>query len=189
MIRRIVRRADEAADRPLCYRAYPPLGVVLPILLVVAVPVALSVAWLLDFTGGPYNWQSALTGILLVVLLNEIPRRKVMLSADGRLTITGIGRRVDVDARRLTAIRVTGRARKGFVGAVFVWDGGRFRLWPSMRRHPDPAPWYLKGRRPESVSEDFRDLVYRLCLANPGMTIEGVAPPADALPRPPVRHW
>lgn len=60
-------------------------------------------------------------------------------------------------------------------------------MWPAMTYVADPRHKTREGR--PYTSDDFRDLVYRLHLINPAMTIRGVSPPAGAgpatAPRPP----
>ncbi|RFS85475.1 hypothetical protein D0T12_10590 [Actinomadura spongiicola] len=158
------------------YRAFLPHGVALTVAF--AVVSALVPLWLLALDSrlpdGLLIFASTLVGSAVGVL----PAQRVVLSTDGRLRITGFGQRFDVDARRLTAITVSRRARAGFGFAVVHWDGGRRRLWQSMKYLPRQPTGFGRwfGRGP--VAEDFRSLVYRLYLSNPSMTVEGVRPPA-----------
>lgn len=115
-----------------------------------------------------------------------LPSRTI--SIDGRLTVTGLGQHIDVDAGRLTEINVSAFARWGFGLARFHWPGGGFWMWQRLAYLPNPRRRFSESGASQNVSESFRDLVYRLHLINPAMRIHGVAPPPWALRNPTPNH-
>ncbi|GAA1861235.1 hypothetical protein GCM10009736_30550 [Actinomadura bangladeshensis] len=177
------------AGSSLHYQASPPAGLgFLALLLAMGILVALA-SPALD-AGLPTFWltfAAALTG----ALVTSVPERRVVLTDRGRLLITGFGQHVDIHAGRITAISVSRRARTGFGSAAVHWDGGRFRMWPTMKYTPVPrSRWSLKHVSGHG-GKDFGDLVYRLRAHNPALVIEGVAPPPWAVPPPipPYPPW
>ncbi|MEU8342555.1 hypothetical protein AB0C74_12740 [Spirillospora sp. NPDC048832] len=183
MARGVSRRSGQAPGYALNYECAPPRGLTfLALALVIGVLCAL-VSPAMD-AGVPTFWlttASALAG----ALVSSGPARRAALTDRGRLVVTGFGQRVDVDARGITAVTVSRWARLGFAPAVVHWTGGRFPIWRSMRYTPEPrrsrwSPLHVTGHG----GKDFGDLVYRLRLCNPALVVEGVRPPAWALPPP-----
>ncbi|MFI0352528.1 hypothetical protein [Actinomadura sp. 9N407] len=184
--------SDGAGRVSLHYRAYLPTGIT--VIIVVVAASALFPLYLLALDAGTLVYLAHMVvGVVPAVVVNLLLARDVVLSDDGRLTVTGLGQRIDVDVRCFTDIGASAGARAGFALARVRWDGGGFRMWQAMTYRPDPGRKFRKGRRSGSVSEDFRDLVYRLHLINPVVQVRGVAPPAWALPaampRPPETYW
>ncbi|TDC86061.1 hypothetical protein [Actinomadura sp. 7K507] len=179
MAERTSRRPDEAAGHSLHYESAPPSGLIL-LGLVLAVGALIPPAFQALEAGVP-SYVISLVGVFIGVLPNFL-RRRVTLTADRRLVITGFRQHVDVDASRINAITVSRRGRLKFGSAVAHWDGGKFPIWQAMRYTPVPrSSWslkYVSGRG----GKDFGDMVYRLRVPNPALIIDGVEPPAWALP-------
>ncbi|MFG1853105.1 hypothetical protein ACGFJT_14805 [Actinomadura geliboluensis] len=177
------RRSDEQSGYSLNYQCSPPEGISLLVLVLVVGALCALVTPAMD-AGVPTFWLT-LASALAGAFIWSGPARRVVLTDGGHLLVTGFGQHVDVEARSITSVSVSRRARLGFGSAVVHWTGGEFRIWRSMRFTPEPrhSPWSLKhvtGRG----GKDFGDLVYRLRLCNPALAIEGVRPPAWALPPP-----
>lgn len=170
-------QSDGTASPSLHYRTYLPPGI--RILTAVAVVTALFPLYLLAMEAGTPSYVALPTVVTVSVLVaNLFLSREVVLSADGRLTATGLGHRIDVDVQSITEISLSTTARKGFGFARVRWDGGGFRLWQAMTYLPKPQPRRRKSQSAEA--QDFRDLVYRLYLINPAVRIHGIEPPAWA---------
>jgi hypothetical protein len=165
---------------PLHYRAYLPTGIGV-IVAIIVVSALFPLLWLAEQAGTPTYLTTPTAGVVSALTVNVLLARTVVLSGDGRLTVTGVGQHIDVDVRCFTEICVSAGARGGFGFAQVRWNGGGFRMWQAMTYLPDPSRRF-KGGRPAGVSEDFRDLVHRLHLINPAMKIRGVQPPAWARP-------
>ncbi|RKS74693.1 hypothetical protein BZB76_3210 [Actinomadura pelletieri DSM 43383] len=168
-------RPDETIGDAPHYRAYLPTGVALVFALMVIGP--LIPLWVLVLNPWLPDQLMIIAASLISASLAGLPVRRVVLSPDGRLLITGFGQRIDVDTRELTAITVSRWAHAGFGFAVVHWKGGRFRVWQAMRYQSSPPTRFGRLFRQRPVAEDFRTLVYRLWLSNPSMTVEGVPPP------------
>ncbi|MEO3829214.1 hypothetical protein [Actinomadura sp. B10D3] len=172
-------QSDDAHRTSLHYRSHLPMGIrLITALLVVS---ALSpLYWWGVQAGIPSYVALPVVTVVTVLISNILLTQKVVLTGDGGLTITSLGRRTVVDVRRIYEIRVSAAARGGFGFARVRWDGGGLRMWQAMTYLPDPR---RRHRNPASgsVSEDFRDLVHRLYLINPAITVRGIRPPAWAL--------
>lgn len=165
----------------LHYRAHLPVGIRL-VAATVVVSALFPLQWSAMQAGTPSYLASSALIVVSVLISNFLLAQDVVLTGDGGLTVTGFGRRIDVDVRRFNEISVSASARGGFGFARVRWNGGGFRMWQAMTYLPDPRHKLRKNHTFGSVSEDFRDLVYRLHLINPAMTIRGVEPPTWALP-------
>ncbi|QKW36614.1 hypothetical protein HUT06_23465 [Actinomadura sp. NAK00032] len=181
---------DEGSGYSLNYQCSPPGGITFLVLALVVGALCALVIPAMD-AGLPTFWltmASALAG----AFIGSGPARRVVLTDGGHLLVTGFGQHVDVEARSITAVSVSRWARLGFGSAVVHWTGGQFRIWRSMRYTPERRHSFWSMRHATGRGgKDFGDLVYRLRLCNPALTIEGVRPPAWALP-PPMRqppHW
>lgn len=185
----VSRRSDEVPGSSLHYQASPPAGLgFLALLLAIGTLVAL-VSPALD-AGLPNFWltfAAASTG----ALITSVPERRVVLTEGGRLLITGFGQHVDIHAGRILAVGLPRRARLGFGFAVLRWDGGKLKVWQTMKYAPEQrSRWSFKHVSGHG-GKDFGDLVYRLRLHNPALVIEGVEPPPWAVPPPvpPYPPW
>lgn len=160
------------------YRANPPLIWVIAAVAVTTPPILMGGAF------GP-NWHWALlwwvvcAGLALGV--ERYGLRRVILTPDLRLRVRGRKQAVeiDVDVRQLEEISLSPIARWTGGHARVRWQGGSFRLWSDVQYVSGPAD--QTGLRPGRWSRDgFRDLVYRLRLANPNLVVRGVRPPSWA---------
>ncbi|WP_412517900.1 hypothetical protein K8Z49_07750 [Actinomadura madurae] len=177
-------QSDDMYRTSLHYRSHLPVGIRWIPGVLVALAFSPLYGWAVQAGRLSYVALPAVT-VATVLVTNFFLAQKVVLTGDGGLTITTLGRRIVVDVRRINEINVPAHARGGFGFARVRWNGGGLRMWQATylldphRRYRNPAFG--------SVSEDFRDLVYRLYLINPAMTIQGVQPPAWALSPPPRR--
>lgn len=185
----VSRRSDETVGHSLHYGASLPGGLTV---LVLALPMGALIAVASPAVdAGMPRYVLTAAAFLIGTFGNIGFERRVTLTADGRLLITGFGQCVDVDSGRIIAITVSRRGRLGFGTAMVHRDGGKFPIWQTMRYTPEPrSRWswrYVSGRG----GKDFGDLVYRLRAHNPTLIIEGVKPPAWALPQPTPHppHW
>jgi hypothetical protein len=178
-------QSDGACKAPFHYRAQLPAGIRLATALVVVFAL-LPLYFLATHAGTPSYVASPAVTVATILVSNVLLSQKVVLTGEGGLTVTGLGRRIEVDVRRITAISVSASARGGFGFGHVHGNGGKFRIWHTMTYLPDPRRRLRRYYTFGSVSEDFRDLVYRLYLINPGMTVRGIDPPAWA--RPPAMH-
>ncbi|WP_165970567.1 hypothetical protein [Actinomadura sp. 6K520] len=156
------------------YRAYPPSSSFF------AAPIAVVTGSIITgFFGAGFHWVLLwyLVCMALAFFLEDRVSRRVVLSPDLRMSVRGLGRDVEVDVRQIQEVRFSPVARLVGGSARVHWEGGSFRLSSRMRYLAGPADG--TGLRPGRWSGDgFRDLVYRLSLANPGMIVRGVRPPS-----------
>lgn len=170
-------QSDDAGGPSLHYRAYLPPYIAALITAVVA-SALFPLYWLATQAGTPSYLASPVVVSVAVLVPSVLLARDVVLTNDGRLTVTGLGQHIEVDVRRFTEIVLSAGARRGFGFARVRWNDGGFRIWQTMTYLPDPRH-RIRGTRPsKGVTEDFRDLVYRLHLINPKVKIRGIEPPA-----------
>ncbi|TDB94107.1 hypothetical protein [Actinomadura sp. 7K534] len=116
---------------------------------------------------------------MLAFLFGDRVSRMVTLSPDLRMSVRGLGKNVEVDVRQIREVTISPVARLVGGSARVHWEGGSFRLGSRVRYLSGPAD--RTGLRPGRWStQGFRDLVYRLSLANPELTVRGVHPPSWA---------
>ncbi|TDC57269.1 hypothetical protein E1281_05720 [Actinomadura sp. KC345] len=127
--------------------------------------------------GVPTSVANLAVIVTSILVANVFLVRDMVLSGDGRLKVTGLGQRIDIDMRHLTEIRASMVAHAGFGLAQVRWGNEGFRIWQSMTYIPDSRRKRRRSRSSGIVSDDFRDLVYRLYLINPAITVHGIAPP------------
>nr|BFE32606.1 hypothetical protein GCM10010200_048570 [Actinomadura rugatobispora] len=141
-------QSGNAGRTSLHYRAYLPVGISVVVAVVVA-SVLLPLYWL-----APSYLTSSTVVVVSILVTNVILKRDVVLSSDGRLTVTGLGQHIDVDVRCLTEISVSAVARGGFGLARVRWNGGGFRMWQAVIYLPDPR--HRGSARAESPESSLR---------------------------------
>lgn len=128
-------------------------------------------------------WQLVCLAVLMMVLFAVMTAlvhffgSDIVLSEDGRLSISGPRRQVRLDVGRLIEVRVPKRASHGLGRALIRWDEGELRIGARAIRRPGKAHRLRVLLFSGWLTEDFRDFVYRLHLANPNLEVDGVRPP------------
>ncbi|HEY8479128.1 MAG TPA: hypothetical protein VIL71_04775 [Spirillospora sp.] len=177
MVEHVAPRDTPTADGAhYRYRAHPPLTWIVAAIAVTVPAIAFGGAF------GPHRyWLLLWLGVCAALAIGVERRfaRWVTLTPDLRLSVRGSGQDIDVDVRQLKEIRISPVARLAGWSARVHYADRWFRLWSDVQYVSGPADH--TGLRPERWSgQGFRDLVYRLSIANPDLVVRGVRPPSWA---------